>query len=145
MGVNYDASRDKYVVRWKADGRRRVRRFEGEFEAIALAESVARPAGKTASPFEHILDDAAARRVEARLTNRRDGIYSNETRQGRGRGSCSANRTERCRAVAGSRVARRLLTRNDSCSRASAAARFACPARRSRCSGIACCARSERS
>jgi hypothetical protein len=43
MGVHYDESRGKYVVRWKADGRRRVRRFESELEAIAFAESVARP------------------------------------------------------------------------------------------------------
>ena len=82
MGVHYDASRGKYVVRWKADGRRRVRRFESELEAIAFAESVARPAGRPPSPPAHAPDDAATRRSEAQLTNRRDGIYSYETRQG---------------------------------------------------------------
>jgi hypothetical protein len=64
MGVHYDASRAKYVVRWKVDGRRRVRRFEIELEAIASAESVARPARRPPSPPEHAPDDAAERRAE---------------------------------------------------------------------------------
>jgi hypothetical protein len=81
MRVHDNASRGKYVVGWKADGRRRVQRFESELEAIAFAESVARPTGRPPSPPEHA-PDVAARRAEVQLTNRRDGIYSYETRHG---------------------------------------------------------------
>ena len=46
MGVRYDA-RGTCGVRWNADGRRRVRRFESELEVIAFAESVASAGQRT--------------------------------------------------------------------------------------------------
>lgn len=42
MGVHYDASRGKYVVRSQDGDRRRSRRFESEAEAVAFAMGAAR-------------------------------------------------------------------------------------------------------
>jgi len=43
MSIHFDASRDRFVVRWKQDGRRRVRRFRSEADAIAFDASLLRP------------------------------------------------------------------------------------------------------
>jgi hypothetical protein len=70
MSIHFDASRDRFVVRWKQDGRRRVRRFRSEADAIAFDASLRRrlrPAPTAAS-----IPSAAAG----------DGIYAYETRAG---------------------------------------------------------------
>jgi len=40
MSIHFDASRGRFVVRWKQDGRRRIRRFASEAEAIAFDTSL---------------------------------------------------------------------------------------------------------
>ena len=47
MSIHFDASRGRFVVRWKQDGRRRVRRFRSEADAIAFEASLLRPARPT--------------------------------------------------------------------------------------------------
>jgi hypothetical protein len=39
MGVHYDASRRKYVVRWHDGGRRKARRVDSEPEAVAFGQT----------------------------------------------------------------------------------------------------------
>jgi hypothetical protein len=74
MGVHYDASRRKYVVRWQAAGRRRSRRFESEAEAIAFAGSVPSRAPGRPSLLEPELDPPPAPIVQR--SRRGDGVYS---------------------------------------------------------------------
>ena len=70
MSIHFDASRDRFVVRWKQDGRRRVRRFRSEADAIAFDASLRRPLRLT--PTAAPVPSAAAG----------DGIYAYETRAG---------------------------------------------------------------
>jgi hypothetical protein len=70
MSIHYDASRDRFVVRWRQDGRRRVRRFRLETDAIAFDSSLRRPLRPT--PTAASIPSAAAG----------DGIYAYETRAG---------------------------------------------------------------
>jgi hypothetical protein len=70
MSIHFDASRDRFVVRWKQDGRRRVRRFHSESEAMAFDASLLRPA--------HPRPIAASVRPAAGG----DGIYVYKTRGG---------------------------------------------------------------
>ena len=44
MSIHFDASRDRFVVRWTEAGRRRVRRFRSEADAIARDASLLSPA-----------------------------------------------------------------------------------------------------
>src|SRR3954463_15208476 len=84
MGVHYDASRRKYVVRWQADGRR-SRRFESEAEAVAFAQTVATPPPRGAAsptparapgrPASPAADLAPAPTRSVRRSSRGDGIY----------------------------------------------------------------------
>jgi hypothetical protein len=37
MGVQYDSTRDRFVVRWVDDGKERCRRFKAEDDAAAAA------------------------------------------------------------------------------------------------------------
>jgi hypothetical protein len=74
MGVHYDHTREKHTVRWTQDGRRRIKCFDTEREAIAFDETVR----------------IGAARPELRETERAipepkrgDGIYSYETAKGR--------------------------------------------------------------
>lgn len=87
MGVHYDASRRRYVVRWQADGRRRSRRFKSEAEAVAFAGTVAtRSPGRPPSTGIATTPDAvvdAAARLAADHAARRDGVYPYETTDGR--------------------------------------------------------------
>ena len=50
MSIHFDASRDRFVVRWKQDGRRRVRRFRSEADAIAFDASLLSPARRPRLP-----------------------------------------------------------------------------------------------
>jgi hypothetical protein len=70
MSIHFDASRDRFVVRWKEDGRRRVRRFRSEAEAIAFDASLLRPVRRP--PLAASVPTPAAG----------DGIYAYETRDG---------------------------------------------------------------
>ena len=70
MSIHFDASRDRFVVRWKEDGRRRVRRFPSEADAIAFDASLRRPLRPT--PTAASIPSAAAG----------DGIYAYGTRAG---------------------------------------------------------------
>ena len=86
MGVHYDATRRKYVVRWQDDGRRRSRRFGSEAEAVAFAESVVtrspgRPSSIGFTPAPEAVVVASARLAEQRA-RARDGIYAYETTAG---------------------------------------------------------------
>jgi hypothetical protein len=70
MSIHFDASRDRFVVRWKDDGRRRVRRFLSEADAIAFDASLLRPMRR--APLDASVPTPAAG----------DGIYAYETREG---------------------------------------------------------------
>jgi len=86
MGVHYDATRRRYVVRWQDGDRRRSRRFGIEAEAVAFAASVVvrdrgRPpsTGLRAEP-EHVAQVAS--RLADERERGRDGIYSYKTSEG---------------------------------------------------------------
>ena len=70
MSIHFDASRDRFVVRWKQDGRRRIRRFRSEADAIAFDAALLRPLRP--APIAASVPSAAAG----------DGIYAYETRGG---------------------------------------------------------------
>lgn len=70
MSIHFDASRDRFVVRWKQDGRRRVRRFHSESEAMAFDASLLRPVHPR--PIPASVPPAAVG----------DGIYAYEIRGG---------------------------------------------------------------
>jgi hypothetical protein len=70
MGVHYDKTRGKYTVRWTDDGRRRIKGFRTEDEAIAFDKEIQAQAGRL---------DAPAAEPVAREPGRGDGIYSNAT------------------------------------------------------------------
>ena len=70
MSIHFDASRDRFVVRWKQNGRRRVRRFRSEAEAIAFDTSLLRPVRR--APIAESVSPAPAG----------DGVYAHETRAG---------------------------------------------------------------
>jgi integrase len=70
MSIHFDPSRDRFVVRWREDGRRRVRRFRTESDAIAFDASLRR--SLSPAPTAASIPSAAAG----------DGIYAYETRAG---------------------------------------------------------------
>jgi hypothetical protein len=85
MGVHYDAARRRYVVRWNSDGRRQVRRFQHESEAIAFAETVVQPLGRppsTGNDLERARLGERTREVDARHHRDGDGIHPYETAAG---------------------------------------------------------------
>jgi hypothetical protein len=78
MGVHYDVSRRKYVVRWQADGRRRSRRFESEAAAVAFAETVVtrsrgRPSSTGVEPERDVVAEEASG-LAAEHGRRGDGV-----------------------------------------------------------------------
>lgn len=70
MSIHFDASRDRFVVRWKQDGRRRIQRFRSEADAIAFDASLLRPIRP--APIAASVPSAAAG----------DGIYAYDTKAG---------------------------------------------------------------
>jgi integrase len=70
VSIHYDASRERFVVRWKQDGRRRIRRFRSEADAISFDAALLRPVRRTPLSAS-ALSQAAG-----------DGIYAYETRGG---------------------------------------------------------------
>jgi hypothetical protein len=70
VSIHQDASRDRFVVRWKQDGRRRIRRFRSEADAISFDTSLLRPVRRAPLPAP----------VTSRAAG--DGIYAYETRGG---------------------------------------------------------------
>lgn len=85
MGVHYDTERDRYVVRWRDDDRRRCCRFRtaeeaAEFEARLALRSPGRPATD-----QQVLAEAAASASKLgrdRPDEARDGVYSYKTTRG---------------------------------------------------------------
>jgi hypothetical protein len=74
VGVHYDPSRRKYTVRSIEDGRRRIRRFEREADALEFADRNTPPDNRIA---------ASAPSPAARAANPHgDGIYRYETKDG---------------------------------------------------------------
>ena len=69
MSIHFDADRGRYVVRWRQDGHRRVRRFSSEADAIDFEASLIRPA--RGAPVAPVPSAAAG-----------DGIYAYDTRAG---------------------------------------------------------------
>jgi len=61
MSVHFDASRQQHAVRWRQEGRNRIRRFQTEAEAVGFERAV--------SGAE--LPGSPASSVEARLTEPR--------------------------------------------------------------------------
>jgi hypothetical protein len=70
MSIHFDACRDRFVVRWKQDGRRRIRRFPTEAEAIAFDASLLKPVRRAA-----IADSVSSAHTG-------DGVYAYATRAG---------------------------------------------------------------
>ncbi len=68
MSIHFDTDRAKYVVRWNQDGRRRVRPFSSEADAIDFDASLVPPIRST--PRAPVASAAG------------DGIYAYETRAG---------------------------------------------------------------
>ena len=77
MGVQYDAGRQKFVVRWREQGRQRTRRFATEDEAAAFDATINRN-GRGRLPELDRLPEPRQR--DARL--RGDGIYAYKTGHG---------------------------------------------------------------
>jgi integrase len=76
VGVQYDPKRDRFVVRWHEDGKKRCRRFRTEEDAEAFDETLVRYRGRpseTSAP-------AVGRPPES---HRGDGVYPYQTRKGR--------------------------------------------------------------
>jgi hypothetical protein len=69
--MHYDATRGKYTVRWAEDGRRRIRRFDTEEEAVEFEASVTMRS-----------DEPRGRAVATSELSRGDGIYAYATRAG---------------------------------------------------------------
>jgi protein-disulfide isomerase/integrase len=76
VGVQYDSKRDRFVVRWQEDGKKRCRRFRTDEEAEAFDETLARHRGRPSEPAVAIV----GRPPESQ---RGDGVYAYETKQGR--------------------------------------------------------------
>jgi hypothetical protein len=70
VSIHFDASRGRFVVRWKQDGRRRIRRFASEADAIAFDASLRGPVRRAA-----IADSVSSAPAG-------DGVYAYETRAG---------------------------------------------------------------
>lgn len=84
MGVHYDPSRRKYVVRWSAAGRRPVRRFDTEEEALAFAEALpVRGRGRPSERDGRADGPSPSGITSPRAAGRRgDGIWPYETDDG---------------------------------------------------------------
>ena len=70
MSIHFDPNRNRFVVRWKQDGCRRVQRFRSEADAIAFDASLRRPVPP--APIAAPVPTAAAG----------DGIYAYDTKAG---------------------------------------------------------------
>lgn len=75
MSVHYDRQRGKYMVRWREDGRNRVRRFDTIEAAEAFDVEVKRSHGWTAA-------SARGEQASPPRQQRGDGIYPYRTRRG---------------------------------------------------------------
>jgi hypothetical protein len=68
VGVQYDANRDRFVVRWHEGGKKRCRRFKTEEDAAAFDATLVRTRGRPSEPTVPVLGRPPASR-------RGDGIY----------------------------------------------------------------------
>ena len=75
MGVQYDSKRDRFVVRWHEDGKKRCRRFQTEEEAEVFDETLLRSRGRPSDPAPRALGRPPTQR-------RGDGIYPYATAKG---------------------------------------------------------------
>jgi hypothetical protein len=85
MSVHYEKDRDRYVLRWREDGKNRSRRFADEAEAEAFDARV-NPAG-SAAPRMRASRASVDERVERIDTRReteasRGGVYPYATNDG---------------------------------------------------------------
>lgn len=87
MSVQYDRSRARFVVRWRVDGRQRVRRFSSEPEAARFDADVnphGRAAQRAAHPGGHeaAVDQVAEIAATRSAREPRDGVYPYATTGG---------------------------------------------------------------
>jgi hypothetical protein len=75
VGVLYDSKRDRFVVRWHEDGRKRCRRFKTEEEAEAFDETLLRSRGRPSESASPAFGRPPAPR-------RGDGVYPYATAKG---------------------------------------------------------------
>jgi integrase len=82
VSVHYEQHRDKYVVRWREDGRQRARRFSSEAEADEF-DALVNPDGRGAQRRRRSRASVVARvsRIDAEQ-DRRDGVYPYPTKGG---------------------------------------------------------------
>ena len=76
MGVQYDKTRRKYVVRWREDGRQRNRRFATQEAAETFNETLHRRRARPSEPVAPIVRPPP----EPQLG---DGVYAYQTKDGR--------------------------------------------------------------
>jgi hypothetical protein len=136
VSVQYDPARARFMVRWREDGRQRMRRFVDEAEAEAFDAGV-NPAGRAAQRARASRTSIEARvdKIDARreTKTRHEGVYpyatSNEVRwrvaYRQSDGSLSSRRgfTSRGAAVTARRSSRSPSTEARSRSAVSASAR----------------------
>jgi hypothetical protein len=75
VGVQFDSNRDRFIVRWYEDGKKRCRRFETEEDAEAFDATLIRSRGR---PSE-ATTSAAGHTPESR---RGDDVYPYKTGKG---------------------------------------------------------------
>jgi hypothetical protein len=75
VGVQFDSNRDRFIVRWYEDGKKRCRRFETEEDAEAFDATLIRSRGR---PSE--ATTSAAGRTPG--SGRGDGVYAYKTAKG---------------------------------------------------------------
>ncbi len=91
MSVHFDATRGQYAVRWRQDGRNRMKRFKSEANAIAFERSLtgAQPASTAADDLSAMprarLAELKARLAAADLDTApaKGGVYPYVTAEGR--------------------------------------------------------------
>ena len=87
MSVQYDPKRAKFVVRWREDGKQRVRRFATEAEADSF-DADANPRGHARQRAIHpggraaAVNQGATMAAERTATEARDGVYPYATTRG---------------------------------------------------------------
>ena len=84
MSVHYDASRGQYAVRWREQGRNRIRRFGSETEALTFERALRSPATAEVGNLEARLAALEARLAAAHrdLQEEAEGVYAYGTKQG---------------------------------------------------------------
>jgi hypothetical protein len=76
MGVQYDKTRRKYVVRWREDGRQRNRRFATQEAAETFNATLDRRRARPSEPVAPIVGPPPE-------PQRGDGVYAYQTKDGR--------------------------------------------------------------